>query len=118
MIIYFCFSILKTSNSSHNSTFIPIANFIQHSIGHSTSFTSVGHCFNDSIFPVHKILLFLNTLALAFNSIFAPLGTTNHKITNFLSVKNIHQIFALHKTISISFKSSIPVIIFSILSVI
>jgi hypothetical protein len=87
-------------------------------VGHSASFTSKVHCFKDSIFQVQINFLSLIILASAFTSILDSGDTTSQIIINFFSVKKIPPIFAFHKTISTSLGSSIPVIIFSILSVI
>jgi|GEM_PF-2352001 hypothetical protein len=94
------------------------SNFIQHSVGHSTSFTSRVHCFKLQTSQVQIYFFFLKILILALFSILFHSATTSQTIIKFFSVKNIQPTFAFHRTTSTSFGSSIQVIIFSILSVI
>jgi hypothetical protein len=91
---------------------------IQHSIGPSSSFTSIVQLFNDSIIHVQIIFFFLIILTKALASIILSGATFNPSIMNHFQVKKIPHTLAFHNSISISLGSSIQVTIFSILSVI
>jgi hypothetical protein len=95
-----------------------VSNLIQHSKGHSNSFTSSAQLFNEDIFQSQTFFFFLIILTIVFFSILSSGNISKPSIIKSFQVKNIPQTFALANSISTSFGSSIQVIIFSILSVI